>query len=98
MSARIISHNICQMQRLGRQASSLVKHLEVSDLARWRVLSWPLGLTFQRERYKLPEVDVVLDHVIEHFDPTIVHAEPEGREQVELEAADPLVLPLLGID
>ena len=98
MSARIICHNICQVKSLGRQTSSLVKHLEVSDLARWRVLSWPLRLSFQRERYKLPEVDVVLDHVIQHFDPAIVHAEPEGREQVELEAADPLVLPLLGID
>ena len=53
--ARIICHNICQMQSLGRQTSSLVEHLEVSDFARWLVLSWPLGLTFKRERYKLPE-------------------------------------------
>ena len=98
MPARVICRNISQMQSLGRQTSSLVEHLEVSDLARWRVLSWPLRLTFQSKRYKLPEIDVVLDQVIQHFDPAIMHAEPEGHEQVELEAADPLVLPLEAID
>ena len=87
-------HYARQMERVGRQPGFLVERLQVANFPRAAVVTGAFRLALEGERYQLSKVDIILDQVIQDFDPPVMHPEPKGHEQIELKAADPLVIPL----